>query len=282
MIIELFGPPGVGKTTFAQALSARLSGRGLTVEVTMSSRPLENPSVHRCRKPQASPHSTVVVQRLAKPLIDLLATGSYGFTNTQEVSQAIKLVKLIPAKNIFWTIRLFRYLLQLSRSWRHASLSNHIVLFDQAFVQAVCSLALLARVSDDKSIALALDSVPKPDLLIRLDAPQQIIESRLRDRHRLQSRFERLFELDIRTSLKSIQIIDQLNDLLRERNRPVTRLDCVDQPSLCEAVERAEQEVMANFGAEQDSTAGPTGTANSQLQPRNRAVRRSWDGYHHE
>ena len=41
MIVELFGPPGVGKTTFASALTAFLRQRGQAVDSLMSYRPAE-------------------------------------------------------------------------------------------------------------------------------------------------------------------------------------------------------------------------------------------------
>ena len=39
MIVELFGPPGAGKTTFARTLAAHLRERGHTVDLILSHRP---------------------------------------------------------------------------------------------------------------------------------------------------------------------------------------------------------------------------------------------------
>ena len=45
MIIELFGPPAVGKTTLAHALATELEKNGFDIQLIMSSRPAERGSI---------------------------------------------------------------------------------------------------------------------------------------------------------------------------------------------------------------------------------------------
>ncbi len=253
MIIELFGPPGVGKTTFACALASRLRERGRVVKLVLSYRPTEHP-VDPLQDP-ARHRATAAARRLIRPVVELLAMSGHLFGNSHAVNTAANLMRILPPKDIIWSIRLRQYILRLSRSWHRASPASDIVLFDQGFVQAVCSLALLGRAADGKLIALALDSIPKSDFLIRLDAPREILEARLAARQRLQSRSEQLFELDLKTNLESVRITDHLHELLQKRGRPVTRVNSADQRSLCEAMERIEREVTARLGTERGGNA---------------------------
>jgi hypothetical protein len=110
-------------------------------------------------------------------------------------------------------------------------------------VQAVCSLALLAGVANDTSIANALDYAPKSDLLIRLDAPLELLRTRLDDRRRLQGKIEQLLEPGLKKSLASIQMIDRLHNLLLRRGRTVLHASSLDQESLGESVNLIEEEV---------------------------------------
>ena len=137
-----------------------------------------------------------------------------------------------------------------------------IVLFDQAFVQAVCSLALRAALANDTPIANALDYAPISDLLIRLEAPLELLRTRLHDRRRLQSTIEHLFEPDLKTSLASISMIDRLHALLLQRGRSVLSATSLDQGSLGESVNRIEKEVVRKLQNRiQRSSAITTGRA---------------------
>lgn len=248
MIIELFGPPGVGKTTFACALAARLRERSHVMELMLSYRPsecsfdpLKGPVRHR---------TTAAVRRLIRPVVELVAISDHLFGNSHEASTAATLIRILPPKDIVWSIRLRQYIWRLSCSWYSASRTSHIVLFDQGFVQAVCSLVLLGRAADGIRIARALDSIPQSDILIRLDAPREVLEDRLAERQRLQGRSEQLFELDSKTNLESVRITQHVHELLQKRGRPVTCINSTDRRSLCEAVERIEREVMARLSTE--------------------------------
>jgi hypothetical protein len=117
------------------------------------------------------------------------------------------------------------------------------VLFDQGFIQAVCSLALRAGAADDSLIADALDYAPKSDLLVRLVAPQELLRARLQGRRSLQGAIERLFEPDLETSLASAPMIDHLHNLLLQRGRSVLSASSLDPCSLEKSVSMIEKEV---------------------------------------
>ena len=258
MIIELFGPPGAGKTTFARALAAHLREHGHTVNLILSSRPAERWSSELdCPSDLQAQHLSFLIGRLARPFTELLAMARNPSTASQDIRIALNLIKVMRCSRSIWTLRLAQYLSRLSRAWSQASKTGDIVLFDQAFVQAICSLALLCGVADEPLISHALDEIPKSDFLVLLSAPAEIVELRLRDRQSQESRMERLLEIDPVTSLKSLAIIDRLCELLLEKGRQVTTVASLDQRSLHEAVERIEQQIVGQFDAERRSTTAP-------------------------
>ena len=167
----------------------------------------------------------------------------HPLANSRDVKTAFRLVRLLPPTNILASIKNGQYILRLSHVWYEEFRAAHTALFDQAFVQAVCSLALLARVENDTPIADALDYAPKSDLLIRLEAPLELLKARLHDRRRLQSAVEQLLEPDLETSLASVPMIDHLHNLLLRRGRSVLSASSFDQHSLDESVNMIEKQV---------------------------------------
>lgn len=237
MIIELFGPPGAGKSTFASALTAQLRESGHLTELRLSHRPSEGLP----RRAPTGECQNVVVRRLSRPLVETLKIACHPFANSGDLKTAVHLVRLLPPTNIFASIREMQYIVRLSHSWREESRAARV--FDQAFAQAVCSLALLAGVASDMPIVNALDYSPQADMLIRLDAPLQLLKNRLHDRWRFQSEIEQLFERDLKTSLASIAMTDRLHNLFLQRGRSVLTASSLDHRSLEESVRVIKKEV---------------------------------------
>lgn len=270
MIIELFGPPGSGKTTFANALATSLRESGHVVDLTLSYRPAERMYRSPSFPPTASETwPSPVAQRLYRPLLEILAISRHPLLLSHSVGAATRLVRLLPPRNISAAIRLSQYILRLLHAWSQASTVHHIVIFDQAFVQVVCSLALFARTADEGLMAHALECSPRADLLIRLDAPPETLAARLKNRMQGQTPLERLLELNLMINLDSIRIIDQLQKLLSRCGQSVISASSLDAHSLRESVERVEKQLIAMFSAKQRAGASPQSSfeVNSVLIP---------------
>jgi thymidylate kinase len=240
MIIELFGPPGAGKTTFVRSLTASLLEHGHLAEFKLSLRPGE-----RLGGANRMGLRAIIARRLARPIVEMLTLARHPLVNAQHVRASFLLVKIFTRRTAIGSIREFQYLARLSYSWHRAANVNHIVIFDQAYVQALCSLAL--RQVDETVLAQALEFAPKADLLIRMSAPLEIVKSRLRDRSCRQGAIERMFERRLEANLNFIQISNHLEQLLRSRGRPVVCVSSLDRQSLCEGVERIEQELNSKW-----------------------------------
>ena len=256
MSIELFGPPGAGKTTFARALTGRLQDRGHFTELKLSYRPTE--SLRAFNPYGVATGRNAEIHRLRRPILEMLKIARHPFSNSRDVKLAVHLIKLLPPTNLFASLRNSQYLSRLSHSWYEKSSAASVVLFDQGFVQAVCSLALRTGVANDTRIANALDYAPKSDLLIRLDAPLEILKVRLHDRRGLQSTVEQLFELDLKTSLASIYMIDRVHALLLQRGRYVLTASSVDHHSLGESLDAIEKEVVWKLQSRAQQSSEPT------------------------
>ena len=131
MIIELFGPPGAGKTTFSRALATRLRDRGHLAELRLSYRPTERLSVLGATSGR---YQNAVIRRLRRPLGEVLMIARHPLANSRDVKTAFRLVRLLPPTNILASIKNGQYILRLSHVWYEEFRAAHTALFDQAFV----------------------------------------------------------------------------------------------------------------------------------------------------
>jgi hypothetical protein len=240
MIVEIFGPPAVGKTRLAHALAAGLRERGLGVELALSYRPSEvarSGGTRRARRLDVAD----TARRLSRPAIETLAGARRLFGDSPEARLARAMLELMPPTSAMWSVRLRQYIWRLGSAWNAARASSGIVIFDQGFVQAVCSLGLLGSPAHANRLPLALNLAPRADFLIRVDASRDVLRARLLKRASRQGVLERLLELDLDTNLRSISIIEDLQQLLEERGAPVASVASADEASLGIALTRLER-----------------------------------------
>jgi thymidylate kinase len=241
MIIELFGPPAAGKTTLAHALATALEKNGFDVQLIVSSRPAERRSIQVENTRALSWCRTALIAPLSRAA-KLVSAAPILLAGARSDELTASLMDLIPPRTLLWSVRHRRFLSLLSRSWKMASTSDRVVIFDQGFLTALCSMALLARSIDRSVIVRGLTLIPRPNLLIRLDAPRETLEARLRARLDRQGALERLFEFDLQTNLRQIETTNDVAHMLQEQGGRMMHVSSLDHRLLEKAVNRIVRE----------------------------------------
>jgi SAM-dependent methyltransferase/thymidylate kinase len=231
MIIELLGPSGAGKTTIADALAVRLRQEGYAVQT--------------------------VIWRRDRLLSRSLAKGVRAIQSLSprapQARLASILMGLLPPRNRLWSMRLRSYLSQLWGMSIGSDAVSDITLLDQGFVQIISSLVLLSGIVDRRRIAEALACVPKPDLVIRVDAPSKVLDIRLLERRRHLGLIQRWLELDLQTSLKQVKIVETLSQILTSKGQYFITVASTDKASLDAAIEKILAEVRLMIDRPRDS-----------------------------
>jgi thymidylate kinase len=221
MVIELLGSSGAGKTTLADALVRRLTLEGYTVRAVIGRR-------------------TGLLSRSLARSIGAIQTWSPG---APQARLASVLMGLLPPRSFLWSMRLRGYISYLC----DMSISNpsgaDITLLDQGFVQLVCSFVVLSGIVDTLRITEALACIPKPDLLIRVDASFEVLGTRLSKRRQHLGPIQRQLELDLQTSLKQVNIVKMLSEMLASEEPGLVTISCSDERSMAGSIEKIISEV---------------------------------------
>lgn len=237
MIIELFGAAASGKTTLARALTNALRNDGCDVGQVMSSRPAEGEGIGH----------TMLTRSLSRAK---KVAGVFPVLVNRNAPVADRLMDLLPPSGLLRTVRLRRYLAGLEQSWKQAENSDCITIFDQGYVSALCSLAMYARLANARILAKGLKILPRPDLLVVLSAPVDVLGARLRNRNNHQGVLERMFEMDQHLCKKQAALVLEITALLPRQSWAIVETTCLDAETLSFAVKRITQMVFA-------TTAGP-------------------------
>ena len=230
MIVELCGVPAAGKTTTARQLVYGLREYGHKAELISSYRPTETNRSLGCVASS--------VRRLVRPVWETLAAAGHVISDEQHEHLVIELLRLFHLPGLFSSVRNGQYLLRLHLAWERAARSQHIVLFDQGFIQGLAALMVLSRTAKWAAIERAFKCIPKPDLLIRVHAPEELLKARLSKRRQRQSRFERLLELDLGSNLRFGPAVDVLCAIYDRQIAPVIPVHTGDSVSRDAALAR--------------------------------------------
>jgi hypothetical protein len=115
-----------------------------------------------------------------------------------------------------------------------------VILVDQGFVQAIASLVLLSGCRNEARIDRELAALPRPDLLIGLQTPTDVLRQRLAARLPAQGWMERWLELSLDQNLLFAAVIADLGTRLRRQGLAPVWLSSIDHDVIREIVERIE------------------------------------------
>ena len=235
MIIELFGPPGAGKTTLLRGLCQGMAKHGVNVKTVNGYRLIEYGSAQ-----EDGPEVRHGIGRIGKKIA---TSGPVLLSTLPKDGVAARLLASIPLRSRTWSWRMKVDVALLCESWRQAQQSEGYFIFEEGLIQALCALVVLARTPSIDVVRDCLAFMPRPDLLIQLDAPQETLRRRLMDRHAQQPLLEvLLFELGVDRGLRQADISREIGKCLRQDGWPLIQVNGAEPHDLDKIIARVLEE----------------------------------------
>lgn len=232
MIIELFGPPGAGKTTLARALSEHLRRNGRPLRLIRSRRPAEDRNGPMGHSSLYVTGMTALMRRASRPMVELCSLARHPADCRGDLVRAAMLLRLLPPMGHFQRIKRLQYLVRFFGQWRGAEDGAAIAVFDQGIIQAISSLALASGRCDEAILGRALDLAPRVDLVIHLEAPAACLSARIAQRASLQGPLERWLEFRPVQSNPDVTLYRTMRRLLLARGHRVVDASSIDEASV--------------------------------------------------
>lgn len=218
MIIELFGPPGAGKTTLLRRVCHGMAERGVRVKTVNGYRLIEHASAS-----QDGPETRHGMGRIGRKIA---TCGPILLSTLPKDSVAARLLSSVPLRSRTWSWRMKVDIALLCESWHRAQESEGCFIFEEGLIQALCAMMVFARSPSIDAISDALAYLPRPDLLVQLDAPQETLRRRLVDRYAHQPFLEvLLFELGVERGLRQADFARQVGECLNRNGWPLIQVN---------------------------------------------------------
>lgn len=231
MIIELFGPPGAGKTTLLRHLCRGMAERDVCVKTVNGYRLIEYAS-----SLQDVPETRHGIGRIGRKIA---TCGPILMSTLPKDCVAARLLETIPLKSRTWSWRMKIDIVLLCQSWQRAQESEGCFVFEEGLIQALSAMMVFARTPSIEAIRESLSFLPKPDLLVQLDAPQETLRRRLEDRYAQQPMLEvLLFELGVERGLRQADIARNIGECLRRGGWPLLQINGDDPHNFEKVIKR--------------------------------------------
>ncbi|RWD67625.1 AAA family ATPase [Mesorhizobium sp.] len=218
MIIELFGPPGAGKTTLLRRVCHGMAERGVSVKTVNGYRLIEQASAS-----QDVPETRHGIGRIGRKIA---TCGPILLATLPNNSVAARLLASLPLRSRTWSWRMKVDIALLWESWHIAQESEGCFIFEEGLIQALCAMLVFARNPSVDAIRDTLAFLPRPDILVQLDAPQETLRRRLVDRYAQQPFLEvLLFELGVERGLRQADLARQVGECLNREGWPLIQVN---------------------------------------------------------